>query len=97
MSTRSRSSGVSFSTGTLSLPATLQPNQQIDGTVTFDPTTEGPDSGTLTVTSNDPSGPATVSLGGNGTAITAPQLTVSPTAVNFGNVPVNVPSTQPSR
>jgi hypothetical protein len=86
--------GASFGTGTLSLPATLQPNQQLTVTVTFDPTTEGPESGTLTVTSNDPSGPAAVSLGGNGTAITAPQLTVSPTAVNFGNTQVNVPSTQ---
>jgi hypothetical protein len=83
-----------FSVGALSLPATLQPNQQLTVTVTFDPTTAGTDSGTLTVTSNDASGPATVSLGGSGTTTTTPQLTVSPTAVNFGNVPLNVPSTQ---
>jgi len=87
-------SGAAFSVGTLSLPSTLQPNQQLTVTVTFDPTTEGPDVGTLTVASNDPSGPATVSLGGNGTTAAAPQLTVSPTAVNFGNVPLNVASKQ---
>jgi hypothetical protein len=87
-------SGAAFSTETLSLPATLQPNQQLTVTLTFDPTTAGAESGTLTVTSNDPSGPATVSLGGNGTTAVAPQLTVSPTAVNFGNVPLNVASKQ---
>jgi centrosomal CEP192-like protein/ASPM-SPD-2-Hydin domain-containing protein/HYDIN/CFA65/VesB family protein len=87
-------SGAAFSVGTLSLPATLQPNQQLTATVTFDPTTAGPDSGTLTVASNDPSGPATVSLGGNGTTTAVPQLTVSPTSVNFGNVPLNVASSQ---
>ncbi|MFL6307459.1 MAG: beta strand repeat-containing protein [Candidatus Sulfotelmatobacter sp.] len=88
-------SGAMFSVGTLSLPATLQPNQQLPVTVTFDPTTAGTDSGTLTVTSDDPSGPAAVSLGGTGTTTTTPQLTVSPTAVSFGNVPLNVASTQP--
>jgi Abnormal spindle-like microcephaly-assoc'd, ASPM-SPD-2-Hydin len=87
-------SGAAFSVGTLSLPATLQPNQQLTVNVTFDPTTAGPDAGTLTVTSNDPSGPAAVSLGGNGTTTAVPQLTVSPTSVNFGNVPLNVASKQ---
>jgi hypothetical protein len=88
-------SGTGFSVAPTSLPATLQPNQQLSLTVTFDPATEGADAGTLTVTSDDDSGPATVSLGGVGTTNAAPQLTVSPTAVNFGNVPVNTPSTQP--
>jgi hypothetical protein len=88
-------SGAMFSVGTVSLPATLQPNQQLSVTVTFDPTTAATDAGTLTVTSDDPSGPATVSLGGLGTTTTTPQLTVSPTVVSFGNVPLNVPSTQP--
>jgi hypothetical protein len=88
-------SGAMFSVGTVTLPATLQPGGQLPVTVTFDPTTAATDAGTLTVTSDDPSGPATVSLGGLGTTTTTPQLTVSPTAVSFGNVPLNVPSTQP--
>jgi hypothetical protein len=88
-------SGAMFSVGTVSLPATLQPNQQLSVTVTFDPTTAATDAGTLTVASDDPSGPATVSLGGLGTTTTTPQLTVSPTVVSFGNVPLNVPSTEP--
>jgi Abnormal spindle-like microcephaly-assoc'd, ASPM-SPD-2-Hydin len=87
-------SGAAFSIGTQSLPVTLQPNQQLTLTVTFDPTTEGPDAGTLTVTSNDGSGPATVSLGGDGRTTAAPQLTVTPTTVDFGSVPLNVASAQ---
>ena len=87
--------GTPFSVGTLSLPTTLQPGQQLTVNVTYEPTTAEADAGTLTVTSNDPSGPATVSLGGNGTAVPTPQLTVNPTALNFGNTPVNVPLTQP--
>ena len=82
--------GTPFSVGTLSLPTTLQPGQQLTVNVTYEPTTAEADAGTLTVASNDPSGPATVSLGGNGTAVPTPQLTVNPTALNFGNTPVNV-------
>ena len=87
--------GTPFSVGTLSLPTTLQPGQQLTVNVTYEPTTAEADAGTLTVASNDPSGPATVSLGGNGTAVPTPQLTVSPTALNFGNTPVNAPVTKP--
>ena len=82
-------SGAQFSNGATSLPVTLQPNQQLTLTVTYEPTAQGADSGTLTVESNDTSGPATVSLGGSGTTAPSPQLTVNPTAVNFGDVPLN--------
>ncbi len=85
-------SGAQFSDGTTSLPVTLQPNQQLTLTVTYEPTAEGSDSGTLTVASNDSSGPSTVSLGGSGTTAPSPQLTVNPTAVNFGDVPLNATS-----
>jgi hypothetical protein len=81
--------GAQFTDGTTSLPVTLQPNQQLTLNVTYEPTAEGSDSGTLTIASDDSSGPATVSLGGSGTTATSPQLTVNPTAVNFGNVPLN--------
>jgi hypothetical protein len=84
--------GAQFSIGATSLPVTLQPNQQLTLSVTYEPTAETSDSGTLTVASNDSSGPATVSLGGSGTTATSPQLTANPTAVNFGNVPLNTPA-----
>ena len=84
--------GAQFSDGSPSLPVTLQPNQQLTLNVTYEPSAETSDSGTLTVASNDSSGPATVSLGGSGTTAPSPQLTVNPTAVNFGNVPLNTPT-----
>ena len=83
--------GAQFSDGSPSLPVTLQPQQQLTLTLTYQPTAEGSDSGTLTVASNDSSGPATVSLGGSGTTAASPQLTVNPTAVDFGSVPLNTP------
>ena len=86
--------GAQFTYGTTSLPVTLQPNQQVTLNVTYEPTAQSSDSSTLTVESNDSSGPATVSLGGSGTTTTSPQLTVNPTAVGFGDVPVN---TTPNR
>lgn len=87
-------SGAEFSVTQTSLPATLQPNQKLVLTVVYEPTGAGSDSGTLTITSNDPAGPATVSLGGSATASPSPQLTVNPTAVYFGSVPLNTASTQ---
>jgi hypothetical protein len=86
--------GAQFSNRATSLPLTLQPNQQLTLTITYEPTAEGSDSGTLTVASNDSSGPAVVALGGNGTTATSPQLTVNPTAVNFGDVPLNAMPTK---
>ena len=82
-------SGGQFSGNIPSLPVTLQPNQQLTLSFTFAPTADGSASGAVTVTSNDSSGSSAVSLGGTGTTATSPQLTVSPTAVNFGNVPLN--------
>ncbi len=87
--------GTQFSNGSPSLPVTLQPNQQMVLTVTFDPTSAGPDAETLTVTSNDSSGPATVALGGSGTVATIPQLSVNPANLDFGSLPVNTTVTLP--
>jgi hypothetical protein len=87
--------GTQFSDGTVRLPLTLQPHQQLVLKVIFQPTTAGSDAETLTVTSDDASGPATVSLGGTGTTTTTPQLTVTPGTLDFGNVGLNAATTQP--
>jgi hypothetical protein len=57
--------------------------------------TEGSDAAALTVMSDVPSGLTTVSSGGSGAASTRPQLTASPIALDFGNVPLNVASALP--
>ena len=82
-------SGSQFSGDVPSLPVTLQPGEQLKLTLTYEPTADGPASGTVAITSNDSSGPATISLGGTGTTATSPQLTVSPMTVDFGNVALN--------
>lgn len=86
-------SGAQFTVAPQSLPLVLQPGQQASLTLTYEPTAVGNDAGLLTIGSNDPSGPATVSLGGSGTATTTPQLRVNPTSVAFGSVPLNTAAT----
>jgi hypothetical protein len=58
--------------------------------LTFTPALLGVQAGMLTITSNAPNSPLSVSLSGSGTGI-AP-TTLSTTAINFGNVVVNAAS-----
>lgn len=73
---------------------TLYPSQSCAVRLTFTPTAAGVRSGTLTVTSNDPKGPATATLNGTGyAAYPAPTInSVSPNsaAVNASNVQLTV-------
>jgi hypothetical protein len=57
--------------------------------VTFKPSTTGAASGNLTFNSDDPNQPnASVALTGNGTPEPPPTIVVSPTAINFGAIPL---------
>jgi uncharacterized repeat protein (TIGR01451 family) len=67
----------------------VPPGQACAIQVTFSPTAPGVRTGTLTIKSNAASGPATVSLTGTGIA---PAITVSPTSLQFGSVPVGTTS-----
>jgi len=60
----------------------LQPNQSCNMTVTFTPSATGARSAALSVTSSDPSSPATVPLTGSGTA--QARLQIVPGALAFG-------------
>ncbi|MFC7132673.1 MULTISPECIES: choice-of-anchor D domain-containing protein [Salinibaculum] len=63
--------------------------------VTFSPTTVGLQSATLAVTSNDTDEPAVdVALAGTGTTVATPEIEVSPTAVDFGDVLVDTVTTR---
>lgn len=55
--------------------------------VTFSPAATGPVTGSVTVQSAGSTSPLQIALSGSGTA-TVPQLSVTPGAVNFGNVPI---------
>jgi len=60
-------SGVGFALASTSVPATLTPGQTATVNVTFDPTTAGASTGTMTIASNSSTGATTtVSLTGTG-------------------------------
>jgi uncharacterized membrane protein len=63
--------------------------------VEYRPSTAGTVTGTLQVSSNASNTPqVTVSLTGTGVAALQPQITVTPSEVDFGNVPVGQPRTR---
>jgi hypothetical protein len=85
----------SFPAGITSLPATLNPGQQITLNIAFQPTATGAVTGDLTV-SSDASGAATnVALTGNGVPAPAPKLVLSATTLNFGSTQLGSKTTQP--
>ena len=53
--------------------------------VTFAPTIPGPQTGTVTIVDSAPSSPQAIPLSGVGTAIPVPQLTITPTTLDFGS------------
>ncbi len=71
------------------LPLTIQPGSTQQVQVRFSPTATGPQTGVLTVNSNDTvTGPVTVGLNGSGTASDAPKVRIDVTSlpVDFGDV-----------
>jgi hypothetical protein len=72
--------GTSFSLGTVALPLVIAPGTSATVTVTFQPTTTGAKTGTLTITSDDQDEPSyVINLTGNATA---PPATPTLTAIN---------------
>ncbi len=66
---------------------TLAPGDSANITIVFTPSAAGPQSATMTITSNDPDeGTVDVSLSGTGTAPPAPDIDVDPLTVPFGSV-----------
>jgi Cep192 domain 4 len=86
-------SGTGFSVTHPTMPLSLAVGASQNLTVAFAPTTSGAASGTLTITSNDPNSPGSVSLQGTGQATSA-QLLFTPTTVNFGNTTVSTTNTK---
>ncbi len=79
-------SGAGYSISGLSLPATLNPNQSVSFTVSFDPTASGASNGSVSIVSNASNSP--LSIGLSGTGLTAGQLVSNPASFSFGNVQV---------
>jgi hypothetical protein len=87
--------GTGFSMSGLTPPVVLTPGQSYTFSVAFTPPSAGNDSGSIAVTSNASNPNLTIPLTGTGTAAPAGQLSVTPTAIAFGNVTVGSNATQP--
>jgi hypothetical protein len=72
--------GGPFGVSGITTPSTIVPGGNATMNVSFTPTTAGSDSGSITITSNDPNSPtATVALAGTGTSsAAAPTITTQP-------------------
>ena len=85
-----QTNGSEFSVSSPALPITLHRGQSITLNVTFAPTAAGTSAGSVCV-----AGPAlAIPLTGTGTVNAAGQLSLTPSILNFGNVPVGTTQTQ---
>jgi hypothetical protein len=87
--------GSGFSVGGFSLPLNVNAGQQTTITVGFLPTVVGSASGNVSIVSNAPTSPSSVSLSGTGIAATF-ILSISPANLSFGNVTTGTSSTAQS-
>lgn len=81
--TQVTASGTGFAVSGIALPLTLAAGQSAHFSATFSPSAAGSDSGAISVASNAPNSPFTVSLSGAGSTQT---VSLSPGSLSFGNV-----------
>jgi hypothetical protein len=86
--------GGGFSISGLNVPLTLNPGASVTFATVFAPQSAANASGGITVSSDASNPTLTVALSGTGTA--QGQLTLTPTALDFGNVTVGATATQAS-
>ena len=91
--TRVTISGSGFTMTSVPTPVTLAVGQSSVATVTFNPQAPGNVTGSISLVSDAPTSPATISLSGTGLASTS-QISASPTSLNLGNVALQSKSTQ---
>ena len=94
--TQATVTGTGFSTTGLTLPLTLSPQQSLSFQVVFSPTAAGSASGSLAVAGGS-SVSVNVALSGTGAvpgSLPAASLTISPSNLVFGNVPIGSNQTQ---
>jgi hypothetical protein len=83
--------GAGFSAASVAVPVSLIKGSQVSLKVTFTPTVMGTATGSIAVTSNASNPNLAVPLSGVGMM---PQISVVPSSVAFGNVPIGVSNTQ---
>ncbi len=87
-------SGAGFTFSGITTPKVISAGQSSSVSLAFSPTTASAATGSLSITSNDPTNPTmTVALSGTGTAVTQ-TLSFSSTSLAFGNVSTGTSSTK---
>ena len=84
--------GTPFTVSGIATPAVIGAGQSAPLTVLYSPTAAGTDSGSITISSNDPSSPKTILLSGTGTSAPVGHLALNPSTLAFGNVSVGATS-----
>lgn len=87
--------GAAFSFSGASLPLGVSAGQKATVSVVFHPTSVGTAAGSLSIVSNAPTSPSSVSLSGSAVAATF-TLGVTPTTLSFGNVTIGTTSASQS-
>jgi hypothetical protein len=77
--------GTGYSTGSVTLPITLNAGQASTFNIQYKPTAAGSGTGSVSVVSTAPNSPATITMSGTGVAATQ-ALSLSATSLSFGNV-----------
>jgi hypothetical protein len=87
--------GSAFGITGITTPKTISAGQSVQAAISFSPTTAGSASGSISITSNDPSHPAvTVTLEGTGSTTATGQLTANPVSLSFGTVGTGTSTTK---
>ena len=89
--------GTGFSMSGLTAPLTVAAGASMNFTVSFQPTATGAASGSISISSNASSTPLTISLTGTGVTTSTPAISVTPSAVSFGNLTVKTSASQTVR
>jgi hypothetical protein len=84
--------GSGYSTGSVTLPITLNPGQASTFNIQYLPTVAGSATGSVSVVSTAPNSPATIALSGSGIAATQ-TLSLSANSLSFGSVTTGTSST----
>jgi HYDIN/CFA65/VesB family protein/ASPM-SPD-2-Hydin domain-containing protein/centrosomal CEP192-like protein len=88
-------SGTDFSLSGMTTPKTVSAGQSAQVVLAFSPATSGNVTGSLSITSNDPTNPTvTIPMSGTGTAAATGQLSANPANLTFGMVSTGASATK---
>jgi hypothetical protein len=87
--------GADFTISGITTPETIPPGQSVQVAVSFSPTLAGNATGSLNITSNDPTNPTVaIPLSGTGTSAATGRLSANQTSLGFGAVAIGTSADQ---